>query len=74
MDAKDITRRYHPHVKGWSEVQPHVAPFFGYVAAEKVRYNHSCYRYLVHIVWFEALFAATSPTWRPSSVAWQQRR
>jgi hypothetical protein len=37
MDAKDITRRYHPHVKGWSEVKPHVAPFFGYVAAEKVR-------------------------------------
>jgi hypothetical protein len=41
MDAKDITRRYHPHVKGWSEVKPHVAPFFGYVAAEKVRHSFS---------------------------------
>jgi hypothetical protein len=39
MDAKDITRRYHPHVQGWNHIKPHVAPFFGYVAAEKVSEN-----------------------------------
>jgi hypothetical protein len=55
MDAKDISRRYHPHVKGWSAVQPHVAPFFGYVAAEKVKRvfkmqqeTCSCWLHLLH--------------------------
>ncbi|KAF6252539.1 S-adenosyl-L-methionine-dependent methyltransferase [Scenedesmus sp. NREL 46B-D3] len=37
LDARGITRRHHPHVQGWSALQPHVAPFFGYVAAEKVQ-------------------------------------
>ncbi|WIA21539.1 hypothetical protein OEZ85_000736 [Tetradesmus obliquus] len=36
MGAQDISRRYHPHVQSWNPIKPHVAPFFGYVAAEKV--------------------------------------
>lgn len=36
LDAKQITARFHPHCTKWSEASPHVSPYFGYIAAEKV--------------------------------------
>lgn len=36
LDAKQITARFHPHVTSWSSAMPHVSPYFGYIAAEKV--------------------------------------
>lgn len=36
IDAKQISARFHPHVQHWRWWYPHVPPFFGYIAAEKV--------------------------------------
>lgn len=36
INAKEITARFHPHVKWWNPTSPHVSPYFGYIAAEKV--------------------------------------
>eukprot|EP00878_Enallax_costatus_P002294 GHUV01002469.1.p1 GENE.GHUV01002469.1~~GHUV01002469.1.p1 ORF type:complete len:300 (+),score=73.22 GHUV01002469.1:1296-2195(+) len=36
LDAKQISARFHPHVTKWKEYSPHVSPYFGYIAAEKV--------------------------------------
>jgi len=36
LTAKEITERFHPHVTSWNSASPHVPPYFGYIAAEKV--------------------------------------
>jgi len=36
IGAKEITERFHPHVTKWNKASPHVPPYFGYIAAEKV--------------------------------------
>jgi hypothetical protein len=36
IDARAITARFHPHAKTWYAASPHVSPYFGYIAAEKV--------------------------------------
>lgn len=37
LDEKDISARFHPHVKtNWWRAAPHVTPCFNYCAAEKV--------------------------------------
>lgn len=36
IDGKEITFRFHPHVTKWNPASPHVSPYFGYIAAEKV--------------------------------------
>lgn len=36
IGAKEITERFHPHVTKWNKASPHVSPYFGYIAAEKV--------------------------------------
>lgn len=36
IGGKEITTRFHPHVKSWNPMSPHVPPYFGYIAAEKV--------------------------------------
>src|SRR5689334_9040832 len=36
LDAKQISGRFHPHITTWKEYSPHVPPYFGYIAAEKV--------------------------------------
>jgi hypothetical protein len=69
MDAQDISRRYHPHVQGWNPIKPHVAPFFGYVAAEKVRY---C---VPGALWFACMQSVhLNLTWLPSLATLRLRR
>jgi methyltransferase (TIGR00027 family) len=36
LDGKQISARFHPHVTKWNHMSPHVSPYFGYIAAEKV--------------------------------------
>jgi hypothetical protein len=36
IGGKEITARFHPHVTKWNPMSPHVPPYFGYIAAEKV--------------------------------------